>query len=42
MDEYHTLDETELIKIRNKISDGLQLTEDELQIIGFFIEWFFQ
>lgn len=42
MDEYPTLDDKELLEIRNKISDGLQLTEDELQIIGFFIEWFFQ
>ena len=42
MDAYPTLDETELLEIRNKISDGLQLTKDELQTIGFFIEWFFQ
>lgn len=42
MDEYPTLNETELLKIRNKISDGLKLTEEELQTIGFFIEWFFQ
>lgn len=41
MDEYPTLDETELLKIRNKIAEGLQLTEEELQTMGFFIEWFF-
>ena len=42
MDEYPTLNVTELSEIRNKIADGLQLTEEELQTIGFFIEWFLQ
>ena len=42
MDEYPTLNVTELREIRNKIADGLQLTEEELQTIGFFIEWFLQ
>ena len=42
MDEYPNLNETELSEIRNKIADGLQLTEEELQTIGFFIEWFLQ
>ena len=42
MDEYPNFNEEELREIRNKISDGLQLTEEELQAIGFFIEWFLQ
>ena len=43
MDEYPTLiNETELSEIRNKIADRVQLTEEELQAIGFFIEWFLQ
>ena len=42
MDEYPNLNETELLEIRNKIADRVQLTDEELQTIGFFIEWFFQ
>ena len=42
MDEYPNLNVIELREIRNKIADGLQLTEEELQTIGFFIEWFLQ
>ena len=42
MDEYPNFNEEELREIRNKISDGLQLTEEELHTIGFFIEWFLQ
>ena len=42
MDEYPNLNEAKLREIRNKIADGLQLTEEELQTIGFFIELFLQ
>lgn len=42
MDEYPNLNETELLEIRNKIANRVQLTEEELRTIGFFIEWFFQ